>query len=307
MSNGVWEASVDKGTWVVSAGSLYASSSVSVSVPKVYTISLSIKVNSILEENSWSTIQTVVRTLNPQSYWSVGDKKAVNISGTITANYPTSYSPNYITVKSQTVYPFIIDIWSNGITFMFAKDVNNYDIAFISDEIYYSEDIYQFSMRDFWGNTGGWEGSEMRKYISGAVANSGSFYYTLPYDLRNVIRQCPNSTDNTGGKKFFAQSVTTTYDYIYLLAEYEVFGSITYSNPAEKTYNSQLPYFKAGNSVVATKRFCDTANAGGGCDWWLRSPYCNGNGYYYCCVYSGGYAGNAQARRNKGFRPCFTI
>ena len=80
-----------------------------------------------------------------------------------------------------------------------------------------------------------------------------------------------------------AGNVTATTDYLFLLAEFEVFGSRYYANDYERNSQLQYDYYKASNSRVAYKH-----NATGTAVWWwLRSPLYDSNNYF-CDVYAGG-------------------
>lgn len=65
----------------------------------------------------------------------------------------------------------------------------------------------------------------------------------LPSDLRAVMQPMTIYTDNTGGGSDNASYVTKTTDYLPLLAEYEIFGTRTYANSAEKNYQAQYAYY----------------------------------------------------------------
>ena len=105
-------------------------------------------------------------------------------------------------------------------------------------------------------NSGGWNGSHMRKSVlgnSGTPTNpvGGSLMAALPSDLRAVMKSTTKYTDNTGGGSDNASYVTATTDYLFLLAEFEVFGTRYGANSAEQNYQLQYDYYKAGNSRVA--------------------------------------------------------
>lgn len=57
-------------------------------------------------------------------------------------------------------------------------------------------------------------------------------------------------SDNTGGGSDTASYVTSTTDLLPLLSEFEYHGARTYANSAEKNYQAQYDYYKAGNSRV---------------------------------------------------------
>ena len=81
-------------------------------------------------------------------------------------------------------------------------------------------------------------------------------------------------TDNTANGGGNVQSyVTATTDYLFLLAEFEVFGTRSYANSYEQNYQAQYDYYKAGNSRVAYNHSAVSTAVW----WWLRSPYYNGS------------------------------
>ena len=62
--------------------------------------------------------------------------------------------------------------------------------------------------------------------------------------------------------------VTATTDYLFLLAEFEVFGTRYGANSAEQNFQLQYDYYKAGNSRVAYNHTAVSTAVW----WWLRSP-----------------------------------
>ena len=97
-------------------------------------------------------------------------------------------------------------------------------------------------------------------------------------------------------------NVTSTTDYLFLLAEYEVFGSRSYANSYEQNYQVQYDYYKAGNSKVANNHTSTTSAVW----WWLRSPYYD---YYYsfCNVSNSGNNYASSAYYSAGVRPGFAV
>ena len=103
-------------------------------------------------------------------------------------------------------------------------------------------------------NAGGWKGCDLRYDVLGSTnTNDGDATATtatnpvantlmaaLPSDLRAVMQPMTIYTDNTGGGSDNASYVTKTTDYLPLLAEYEIFGTRTYANSAEKNYPAQF-------------------------------------------------------------------
>ena len=155
-------------------------------------------------------------------------------------------------------------------------------------------------------NSGGWNASHMRKTVLGnsntptsPLANS--LMAALPADLRAVMQPVTKYTDNTANGGGNVQTyVTATTDYLFLLAEFEVFGTRSYANSYEQNYQLQYDYYKAGNSKVAYNHSAVSTAV----RWGLRSPYCN---YYYgfCSVYTDGTFYNYNANRSLALRPGF--
>ena len=124
----------------------------------------------------------------------------------------------------------------------------------------------------------------------------------LPSDLRAVMQPMTIYTDNTGGGSDNASYVTKTTDYLPLLAEYEIFGTRTYANSAEKNYQAQYAYYSAGNSRVKYRHSATGSTAW----WWERSPYYS-NSNSFCCVDTGGSANGSGARYSYGVAPAFRV
>lgn len=91
----------------------------------------------------------------------------------------------------------------------------------------------------------------------------------LPEDLRAVMKPMTIYTDNIGdSNKGAASSITSSIDYLPLLAEYEIKGKILYSNTYEQGYQKQYPYYALGNSQIKYKHNDLNSES----RWLLRSP-----------------------------------
>lgn len=156
-------------------------------------------------------------------------------------------------------------------------------------------------------NSGGWNGSYGRKEVLG---NSGtptsppanSLLAALPADLRAVMKPVTKYSDNTGGGSNNASYVTATTDYLFDLSEFEVQGSRTYANSAEKNYQLQYAYFKAGNSKITYHH----GNTGTAVWCFSRSVYYI-NTSLFCMTHTDGSASNAYACNSGGRAPGFTV
>ena len=109
-------------------------------------------------------------------------------------------------------------------------------------------------------------------------------------------------SDNTGGGSDTASYVTSTTDLLPLLSEFEYHGARTYANSAEKNYQAQYDYYKAGNSRVHYKH-----NATGtAADAWCRSVF-SGISSYFCLARSDGSAYAGDASHSWALAPCFFV
>ena len=145
-------------------------------------------------------------------------------------------------------------------------------------------------------NSGGWKNSHMMKTICPAFLNA------LPAAWRSAIKNCTKYSDNTGGGNDTASYVTATTQKIFLLAEFEVHGTRYYANSAEKNYQAQYDYYRAGNSKVHYRH-----NATGAAAFvWCRSVY-SSYSYFFCRVNTDGSAYANSAALSWALAPCFFV
>ena len=280
-----------------------ASGSVNVvSGTTAYTLTLSF-ISSILNDNEWSVIKSVSDAGQGENYWSIGDRKAVTLNGTV----------GHLSLSNYTTYAFIIGFnhnasveGTNRIHFQLAKTAlsGGTDVC-LCDGKYYStvSTIGYFSMNRSQTNTGGWERSQMRTNICGTSLSSysGTIIAVISETLRAVLKSVTKYTDNTG-RTTSASAVKATTDYFFLLSEYEVFGSISYGNTNEKNKQAQYDYYSAGNSKIKYVHNNTTIEA----TWWLRSPH-SSNGARFVNVYDDGTVSNGYANSSIGFAPGFCV
>lgn len=269
-----------------------------------YSLTLSF-VSSTLNNNEWSVIKSVSDKGQGANYWSIGDRKAVTLNGTV----------GKLSLSNVTTYAFIIGFnhnssveGTNRIHFQLAKTAltGGTDVC-LCDNSYNStvSTTGYFSMNSSRTNSGGWASSQMRTNICGTSLSSysGTIIAVIPAALRAVLKSVTKYTDNTAnGGGSTASYVTATTDYFFLLSEFEVFGSITYGNTNEKNKQAQYAYYSAGNSKVKYKHDGTSTAA----HWWLRSPHASYSAYFVL-VGTGGTVGNADARGSLGFAPGFCV
>lgn len=253
-------------------------------------------VSSVLNDNDWATIRQVSDNGQGQNYWSIGDRKAEPLNGTVGS----------LTLNG-TYYPFIVDFDHNKskespnahtITFQFAKSAltGGADIAFVDGSYNSTGSSAAFRMNTTNTNSGGWTGSYMKKTLMPAFKSACSAA------LRAVIKPVTIYSDNVGGGSNTASNVTASSEEFYLPAEFEVHGARSYANSAEQNYQTQLAYYKAGNSKVKYKH-----NATGTAAYvWCRSAsYYNSTNF--CCVNTSGDASGNYAYGSLGGAPLCNV
>jgi len=257
-----------------------------------------------LNDNTWATIKEVSDAGQGENYWSVGDTKRITINGKV-GNF---------TFSNLAIDTFIIGFnhnssreGTNRIHFQIGK-IGGKDVC-LCDSQYGSGQSGNgyFNMNPNNSNSGGWNGSYMRKTLLG---NSGtpssppanSMLAALPSDLRAVMKSVTKYSDNTGGSPDNASYVTSTTDYLFLLAEFEYHGARSYANSAEKNFQLQYSYYKAGNSKVKYKH----GETGTAAYHWCRSVYVGGTGTF-CRVDTNGSAHHSDALYSWGAAPGFTV
>lgn len=135
-------------------------------------------------------------------------------------------------------------------------------------------------------NRGGWEATEMRRYLNEEV------FALLPDDLQAVIKPT-TIVQIVDGKR------VETQDKLFLFSATQVFGKGTYSeNEPEDT---QLDIFRREKDRV---KECNTY--GTWFWWWLRSAY-SGNADYFCNVSGSGNYAISNANASRGVALGFSI
>lgn len=294
----------ETGTYTVEAtnGSQTTSGTVSVTSATSYALTLSF-VSSTLNSNEWDVISSVSDAGEGANYWSVGDRKAVVLNGTV----------GNLSLSSVTTYAFIIGFNHNSskegfgrIHFQLGKTAlsGGTDVALCDSE--YNSSVSAtgyFSMNSSNTNSGGWASSQMRTNICGTSLSSysGTIIAVIPAALRAVLKSVTKYTNNTGNSTA-ASAVTATTDYFFLLSEYEVFGSCTYANSSEANYQAQYAYYSAGNSKIKYNHSATTTAV----IWWLRSPRASLSNRFVL-VSTGGTVSASGAGYSYGFAPGFCV
>ncbi len=294
-------------------------------------------VSSVLNDNSWADIKKISDQGIGANCWSVGDTKSILIKGTIGTLAVNATCWAFILGFNHNS-----GLEGKGITFGGFKtaQTGGKDICLVDAKYntVLSDGTKCFNL-NHWGNAsaspyntnyGGWKGCDARYDILGSTNKAPSGYGSmattsrvgydpdnydivsspvantlmaaLPLDLRSVMKPITKYTDNKGNNSNTAAGVSTSIDYLPLLAEFEIFGTRACANTYEKNYQKQYAYYAAGNSKVRYRHSSTTSAAW----WWERSP-----GYYgasgFCYVASGGGASYDYSRYSSGLAPAFMV
>lgn len=313
VSNAPGVASVSvSGNVVTVTGKAKGSATVTVSVaagtnhtaPASKTCSVTVTLpTSTLSDNDWATIRQVSSAGQGANYWAVGDMKPITINGKV----------GNTTFSNLSINVFILGFnhnasreGSNRIHFQIGK-IGTTPVA-LCDAQYNTNQTASgyFNWNTSNTNNGGWKSCYKRSTLYGNSGTptspvSNSLMAALPSDLRAVMQPVTKYTDNVANGSGNVQSnVNATTDYLFDLAEFEVFGTRYYANTYEQNYQLQYDYYKAGNSKVAYKHSAVSSAV-----WWgLRSPYYN-NYYPFMIVWTDGTYGYIHASLSGGLRPGF--
>lgn len=302
---------------------------------KTATISVTVALATDLDDASWATISAAAQDGTASSMWDVGDCKGILVNGTV-----GTLSINQTLYVFILGFDHNSSVEGIGIQFGCFKTAkeNGTDVALCDANYgsYKSDGTKTFNMNHWGGssspyntNYGGWKGCDARYDILGSTKQAPSGYGSipttsrvgydaasdtatsplantlmsaLPSDLRNVMKPITKYTDNTGNSSTAAANVTSSVDYLPLLAEYEIFGSNTYANTNEASKQVQYKYFENGNSKIKYNH-SSTASA---VYWWSRSPGSSGAADF-CRVGASGAASSNFSRRSFGLAPAFRV
>lgn len=297
-SQGVYVIDVPAfGDWVVTATKSANTATATVSVTKAGMYEVTLKyVKATLNDNDWATIKGVADESKGANYWAVGDTKQITINGKLSDG---------LTLNNYSTWVYIIGFDHNsekegtGIAFHGFKtaQTGGTDVCLCDSGYGNNKTSGQwFNMNNNNNTAGGWNGCNMRNNTLPVVKAA------LPAELTSVIKTTPIYTDNTGGSNTSASYVTATQDDLYLLAEFEIFGTRSYANTAEQNYQKQYAYYATGNSKIKYRHNNMAISAG----WWERSVYATYSAFF-CRVNTSGDVAYGYTNLSEGFAPAFKV
>lgn len=256
-----------------------------------------------LEDSTWAEISQVSANKQWDAMgWKVGDTKTITLNGNVGS----------VALNNYQCKVYILGFDHNS-----AKEGSGISFGMLESTGGVQLCLYSFAMNTRATNVGGWKACNMRKTILGSTdtANGNATPATttspvantlmaaLPADLRAVLKPITKYTDNVGNMSTSVSAITSTVDYLPLLSEFEVFGSRSYANGNEKTYQEQYQYYKNGKGKIKYKH----TNITSADWWWLRSPYMNAASIF-CDVSSTGNDSYGDASNTAGgVAPAFLV
>lgn len=253
-------------------------------------------VSNTLNDNSWETIKKVSSFGIAQNFWAIGDCKSVTLNGKVSSG---------LTLSNYTAFVYIIGFDHNseregtGIAFMgFKTEQTNGKFVCLTDD-HYGYDVYSGHYFNIYPQTGDyrtslWSGCYMRNVVMPLIKAA------FPTDLQAVVKTSSIYSEQISGNNI---TMAALNEEVYLLAEYEVFGTRKYATTSEPNFLKQYAYFAAGNSKVAYRHNYLFNKA----QWWERSM-CADDALKHCLVYDSGSASYASnGTWSYGVAPCFKV
>ena len=247
--------------------------------------------SSTLDDNSIDDIITAIEAGYAGSLWEAGDNLTITTrTATIgTLNIPSgTYKLTILGIDHNSEVE-----GANRVHFILGKNSSGVDIAFCESS--YDSIGGNFRHHTWNGNAGGWKSSDLRTLIQ-------NFADILPTAIVEAIKTTTKWTANSGDTDS-AGVMESVSDKIFLLSEYEIFGTRSNANQYEKDHCKQYDYYKNGNSKVRYNH----SNPSSAVWWWERSPgYINS--LYFCAVnLSVGSATYNDTKRSGGLALAFSI
>ena len=279
-----------EGKWTVSAAS-----GSQVSIPQIISVPATVDITLMtiqeLNDTSWATIKQVSDAGAGENFWAIGDCKEITMNGKVSDG---------LTLTNYTAWVYIIGFnhnaerEGNGIAFQGFNATKNGTPVCLVDSGYDNSKTSGtwFNMNNSNTNAGGWNASLMRKNVMPLIKAA------LPSDLQAVIKSSTIFTTQGNGNG----ACTATEDEVFLLAEYEVFGTRKYASTQEPNYLKQYSYYSAGNSKIKYKHNATGTSA----NWWERSPS-SAYSIGFCVVKTSGNAYDDSAMFSDGVSPAFKV
>jgi len=149
-------------------------------------------------------------------------------------------------------------------------------------------------------NVGGYQASQGRAFIINQV-RSALIQSGIPFgDLSKII---PLSRRVANGGRSIATGADIITDNLFLLTEFEIAGSHTFSHPTHEAAATQAHFSEFfSDNISRIKRMLTSGSA---LSYWLASP--GGLNTHWCCVNEAGQTGEPPPPTTLGICPAFAI
>ena len=216
-----------------------------------------------------SQFRSIIQAGKGPSAWAVGDRIKVPMSGSISTNKNTLIDltgDQYASILGFN-HNSSIEAYGNYADVEFFYNSSGTPICLINS---YSEGIVMNATKT---NVGGPKNSQVYTTTLPALLN------LFDSSWKNIILSTTKYVDCTGNSSNVAANVVALISKLFLLAEFEVFGSRKYANQYEQNKQKQYDMYKNGTSKTkySSKRITTPIS------WWLSSP-CYSNNAGFCFV-----------------------
>ena len=302
---------IEYGTAIITVGQDYGTGDYASITSSVINIFVTIRIDSILNNNSWSLISYIAKQGLGANYWSAGDTKKIILNGTIGTISLNNFETNVFILhfnlymgrdKRNSNGPYY-NIIFGGFKTNEGKDIALTDLKYNSSNtdgtLYFN--LYHYvptGMSTTIPNYGGWKGTDLRYDILGATSTAPNSTYiqvgregydatedtlnnpkentllaALPIDFRQALTLWTRYIATNPYSTPSGMTDYSTVDAITLLSAQETFGTyIGSGNSYENTYHVHMEYYAIGNSTVKYKYDSSSEISA----YWFASPYKGG-------------------------------
>lgn len=271
-------------------------------------------VSRVLNDNSWEVIRLVSDAGQAANYWSVGDRKSITFTdeglagayaGLTVDAFILGFDHNADIEGHNKIHFSIGKIGDNdpgkglvGDTALVTVD-NGPDFYMDADGVAATPWVHTYMRNTLLGNQTPVDSTTLTDPLN---PTANSFLAMMPLDLRAVMKHVRKYTFTNGWGAQPGSSVGCASECLFLLAEYEIFGTCEVAYDEEMNYQQQYAYYAAGNSAKRRPHNLDHITGG----WWCRSRADNAN-LWYCYVTSGGAINVNFPHHVQGVAPCFCV
>jgi hypothetical protein len=224
--------------------------------------------------------------INVADYWQVGDMRTESITAIASGTTGEAQS-------AQSISLVIIGMNRDNLS-----DGSGKAAITVQTKSQLGSAGYMYSAYTPASSTSLWSGSPRRTWCN------GKFKSALPTWIQDIIKSVTKLTNRHGsGDYTSARGQNSTSDDVFLLSEFETFGSAPYSGNDYGNVGSD------GTQYEYMKTQSNRSKSGTSSYWWLRSSCVAGNGasFFISVTSSGSYSDPLIDTINRGIAPAFCL